>query len=106
MRAGTLRHECTLQSKQRTPDGMGGGKDEWVQVRKLWADISIPTGRTASVSQQLTAEVTAEIRVRPSPDLIAGRRMVNSGITYLIEAALPDNERSMLRLLCSNVTHP
>ena len=103
MRAGTLRHQCAVQAFQFTPDGYGGGTDAWVELRKIWADIATPTGRTAPVAQQLTALVTAEIRVRPAPDLVAGLRLVNSGMTYLVEAVLPDNERSMLRLLCSNV---
>lgn len=106
MRAGKLRHECSVQASQFTPDGYGGGTDVWVELRKVWADISTPTGRTAPVAQQLTALVTAEIQVRPAADLVAGLRLVNSGVTYLIEAALPDNERSMLRLLCSKVTNP
>lgn len=106
MRAGPLRHECVLQSKQRIPDGMGGGSDGWAAVRTIWAEITIPTGRTSPVAQQMNAEITAEIRARYAPDLVAGLRLVNSGTTYLIEAALPDNERSMLRLLCSNVLHP
>jgi SPP1 family predicted phage head-tail adaptor len=106
MRAGKLRHQCAVQAFQFTPDGYGGGTYTWVELRKIWADIATPTGRTAPVAQQLTALVTAEIQVRPAADLVAGLRLVNSGTTYLIEAALPDNERSMLRLLCSNVVNP
>ena len=106
MRAGRLRHELSLQSKQRVPDGMGGGVDGWVELRKVRAEITTPTGRTSPVSQQLTALVTAEIVVRPAADVVAGRRLVSATTTYLIEAALPDNEGSLLRLLCSNVPHP
>jgi hypothetical protein len=54
--------------------------------------------------------VTAEIRVRPRADAVAGNRLVHTekGVTttYLIGAALVDNENSMLRLLCSNVPNP
>jgi SPP1 family predicted phage head-tail adaptor len=82
---------------------MGGGVDGWVELRKVRADITVPTGRTSPVAQQLTADVTAEIHVRHAADLVAGLRLVNAGTTYLIEAALSDNERSMLRLLCSLV---
>lgn len=106
MRAGPLRHRCAVQKQTRIPDGMGGYEEGWLEIRSIWAEITIPTGRTSVVAEQVTAVVTAEIRVRPAADLVAGLRLVNSGVTYLIEAALPDNERSMLRLLCSNVTHP
>ncbi|CRM71428.1 hypothetical protein [Pseudomonas sp. 25 E 4] len=70
----------------------------------------MPTGRTAPVAEQLKVVVTAEIRIRPRADAVAGNRLVHTvnGITttYLIEAALPNNERDMLRLLCSNVPNP
>lgn len=106
MRAGPLRNHCSLQRQQRIPDEYGGYIEGWVDIRKVWAEITIPTGRTAVVAQQIVNIVTAEIRVRSAVDMVAGLRIAHSGTTYLIEAALPDNDRSMLRLLCSNVTHP
>lgn len=97
-----------LQAQQRVPDGAGGYVEQWVDLRRVWAEVTTPTGRVATVASQLVATITAEIRVRPSADLFAGRRLVHTRksvvTTYLIEAALPDNEDSMLRLLCSNVT--
>lgn len=108
MRAGPLRHHATLQVEQRGSDGAGGGPATWVELRKVWCEITTPTGRVAPVANQLQAVVTAEIRARPAADLIAGRRLVHTRngatTTYRIEAALLDNENSMLRLLCSNVT--
>ena len=106
MRAGRLRHLCSLQSAGRIPDGGGGYSQGWAEIRKVWMEITMPTGRTAVVAQQVKNLVTAEIRARPAPDLIALRRVVYSGTTYLIEAVLPDNESSMLRLLCSSVPNP
>ncbi len=106
MRAGTLRHRCTLQAEQPIPDGMGGSRAGWVELRKLWAEITTPTGRVAVVAQQLTATVDAEIRCRPSPKLVAGRRLVTRRGTYRIEAVLPDNVNSMVRLLCSSIANP
>jgi hypothetical protein len=50
--------------------------------------------------------VSAEIRVRPSADFVAGRRLVDGAITYRIEAVLPSNERDMMQLLCSSVANP
>lgn len=108
MRAGRLRHRPMLQAQQRVPDGAGGYAEQWVDLRPVWAEITMPSGRVATVANQLQAVVSAEVRARPAADLVAGRRLVHTrqGVTttYLIEAALPDNENSMLRLLCSNVT--
>ncbi|NWA30060.1 head-tail adaptor protein [Pseudomonas sp. C6002] len=110
MRAGPLRHRCTMFKPVLTKNKTGGFDTSWVELVKLWSEITMPTGRTAPVAEQLKAVVTAEIRIRPRSDAVAGNRLVHTsgGIatTYLIEAALPNNERDMLRLLCSNVPNP
>jgi len=108
MRAGPLRNRCTIQNRQRVPDGAGGFVEGWADIADggVWAEITMPTGRVAVVADQLTGLVTAEIRIRPRSDVVAQMRLVHKTTTYLIEAVLPDNERSMLRLLCSNVPHP
>lgn len=106
MRAGPLRHLCILQRSERVPDGMGGGKDGWVEVRRIWAEITLPTGRSQVAAQQIQSVVTAEIRCRPADDIQALMRLVHKGTTYKIEAVLPDNVSSMLRLLCSSEPHP
>jgi len=106
MRAGPLDRRCTLLKSVQQPRP-GGGRDEvWTEVSKVWAEITIPTGRIAAVADQLTALVTAEIRVRHRKSISAGMRISCAGETYLIEAALPDAGRVMLRLLCSNVVNP
>lgn len=106
MRAGPLRHRPTLFRPERVKNRTGGYEETWLEVGQLWAEITLPTGRIEAVAEKLSRVVTAEIRVRPRGDLIAGCRLVEKGTTYLVEAALLDNERSMLRLLCSNVTNP
>ncbi|KWV72171.1 phage head closure protein [Pseudomonas fluorescens] len=103
MRAGPLRHHCSVQALQEISDGYGGYSEGWTETRKVWAEITMPTGRTSVVAQQITALVTAEIRVRPAADLVVGVRIVHGADRYLVEAALLDNENSMLRLLCSLV---
>ena len=110
MRAGPMRHRCAMHKPVRVKNGSGGFEVTWPEVGKLWAEITFPTGRISPVAEQLTAVVTAEIRIRPRTDAVAGNRLVHTvkGIstTYLIEAALLNNERDMLRLLCSNVPNP
>lgn len=106
MKAGPLRHLCSVQKAARVPDGLGGYIQGWAEMRKVWTEITMPTGRTSVVAQQVTAVVTAEIRCRPAPDLVAGLRLVHGTATYKVEASLLDNDRTMLRLLCSNVPNP
>lgn len=106
MRSGPLRHRCVLMREQ-TITRPGGGLDKsWVEVGKLWAEIAVPTGRVEAVANQIRAVVSAEIRVRYRPGVFAGMRLVRKTNTYLIGAALPDNDHTMLRLLCSNVVNP
>lgn len=106
MRAGPLRHRGSLQRQTRINDGMGGYREGWVEVRTVRAEITMPTGRTAPVSQQIKAVVSAEIRVRMARDIKAGHRLVFTDGSYLVEVVLADNDRTMLRLLCSNVENP
>lgn len=110
MRAGPMRHRCTMLKPVMTKNKSGGFDTTWSDLGKLWAEITIPTGRIAPVAEQLKAVVTAEVRIRPRADAVAGNRLVEiiNGVrtTYLIEAALPNNERDLLRLLCSSVPNP
>ena len=110
MRAGPLRHRCTMLKPVRVKNKTGGFDTTWTEVGQLWAEIALPTGRTAPVAEQLQTVVTAEIRIRPRPDAVAGNRLVYTaqGITttYLIDTALPNNQGDLLRLLCASVPNP
>lgn len=106
MRAGPLRHRCTLMQSQQLKRPGGGFSESWVELGRLWAEITIPTGRIQTVADQLEAVVSAEIRVRYRTDIVAGMRIVRGQQTYLVEAPLPDNDQTMLRLLCSSVATP
>lgn len=109
MRAGPLRHKCSLQHCTLVPEPGGGKAEQWSVLREsVWTEIGLPTGRLQPIADQVQAVVTAEIKVRYSRIFTAGMRLVHksTGDTYLIEAALPANERDMLRLLCSNVINP
>lgn len=110
MRAGPMRHRCTMFKPVLTKNKTGGQDVTWSEIGELWSEITMPTGRVLPVAEQLKVVVTAEIRIRPRADAVAGNRLVHTvkGITttYLIGAALIDNENTMLRLLCSNVPNP
>lgn len=103
MRIGPLNQRCSLLTLETVKRPGAGVSETWVKVGDTWAEITLPTGRIAPVADQLTAMVTAEIRVRFRKTIIAGMRIVHGDDTYFIEAALPALKRTMLRLLCSNV---
>lgn len=108
MRAGPMRHRGVLSRPERAQNETGGFDEVWVEVGKVWAEITMPTGRVSAVAEQLEAVVSAEIRIRPRPDVQSGWRFteISTGTAYKIEAPLLNNERDMLRLLCSSVPNP
>lgn len=106
MRAGPLKHRCDVSKPHREPNGSGGATKTWVNAGKVWAEITMPTGRIAPVAEQLTATITAEIRIRPRSDIAAEWRLSEHDVTYQVEAVLIDNDRTMMRLLCSSVPNP
>jgi SPP1 family predicted phage head-tail adaptor len=106
MRAGPLRHHCTIQRAETITRPGGGRVELWTDIIKIWAEITLPSGRVAVAADQLTAEITAEIRIRYRTDISAGMRIIHKSTTYKVEAALADNDQTMLRLLCSNVVNP
>lgn len=106
MRAGPMNKRCTLMKSQAVERPGGGLPATWVEVGKVWAEITLPTGRTAPMADRLEATVTAEIKIRYRADVVAGMRLVSPIGTYLVQAALPDRDPAMLRLLCSSVTNP
>ncbi|HBK49701.1 MAG TPA: head-tail adaptor protein [Pseudomonas sp.] len=108
MRAGPMRHRGLLSKPERVQNKTGGFDQVWADVGKVWAEISMPTGRVSPLAEQIEAVISAEIRIRPRSDVVAGWRFTDlrSGATYTIEAPLLNNERDMLRLLCSSVPNP
>jgi len=106
MRAGPLRHHCAIHKAEQITRPGGGRVESWTELVKVWAEITLPSGRVAVAADQLTAEITAEIRIRYRTDISAGMRVIHKSSTYKVEAALADNDQTMLRLLCSNVVNP
>ncbi|MBH3412939.1 phage head closure protein [Pseudomonas putida] len=108
MKAGPMRHRCRIYKPHREQNRSGGATETWVEVGEVWAEVTTPTGRVSPVAEQVQAVISAEIRIRPRSDIVAGWRLTEkrTGMTYKVEAALPNNERDMLRLLCSSVPNP
>lgn len=106
MRAGPLKHRCVVTKPHRQKNASGGATETWLDAGKVWAEITMPTGRVAPFAEQLQAVISAEIRIRPRADIVAGWRLACNGVAYKVEAALLDNDRTMQRLLCSTAPNP
>ena len=103
MKAGRLRHRCTLEGLQRVPDGLGGHQEQWQVLKPFWAEVSLPRGKTQPGAPQLQTQITAELIARPDNAFRVGHQVLCRGKTYRIDAVLPDNRNTLVRLLCSAV---
>lgn len=108
MRAGPLRHLFKVSFPQEERNKSGGATVTWLPAvhPDMWGELRTPTGRVAPIAEKLQAVVTAEIIARPRADIVAGWRVTRRGVTYKVEAVLPDNENTLMRLLCSSVPNP
>ena len=106
MRAGPLRHRCKIYQQRQTKDSLGGMIDEYVSSGSLWAEIKSISGRTFLSASQKQAEVTVEIIIRYRSDIDEGVRLqedIEGAKLYEVVAPLPDNKRTMLKLMCKTV---
>ena len=101
MMAGILRDKVSVETTQKTPDGMGGFTSTPVAIRAAWCIVTMPTGKTEVIAQRLTNTVTLEIKTRPSTIWQPGRTAIFNNSRYLIEAVLQTNRVDEIRVLCS-----
>ena len=108
MRAGPLRHRFQVIHRHEERNKSGGATVTWLPAARpdMGGEVRTPSGRVNAVAEKLNAVVTAEIIGRPRVDIVAGSRLSRRGITYQVEAVLPDNENTLMRLLCSSVPNP
>ncbi|MFV3289125.1 head-tail adaptor protein [Pseudomonas sp. NY11955] len=108
MRAGPLRHRFEVTHRHEERNKSGGASVTWFPAARpeMWCEVRTPTGRVTAVAEKLSAVVTAEIIGRPRSDIVAGSRLIRRGVTYQVEAVLPDNDNTLMRLLCSSVPNP
>ena len=104
MRAGPLRHLCTLRALTETKDELNQPVKGWADIGKVWAEIKTPSGRMYDAASQMQAQISAEINIRYRRDVVAGQHLVCDGITYEVIAPLPTNQRDMLKLMCKTVS--
>lgn len=105
MRAGKLKHRITLQRFEEGYGPLGEPINRWVDYATLNAEVKGISGRELLASGSLAAEATVRMWIRYRSDVRQGHRVKYSsssvdGDLYGIEAAIPDNDRTCLELLC------
>ena len=101
MMAGILRDKVSVETTQKTPDGVGGFTSAPFAVGAAWCSVTMPSGKTEVIAQRLTNAVTLEIKTRPSKIWQTGRTAIFNNARYLIEAVLQTSRVDEIRVLCS-----
>lgn len=101
MRAGKLRRRASLQRKQVIQDAYGAEIATWAEFGAVAAGVEPVSGREfLAQGAERQGEVTVRIRIRWRDDVRAADRAVVDDQTYEVEAALADERRTELVLMC------
>ena len=110
MRTGQLNHFLTIQRENstRATDGSGDRNKSWSNEFDVWGDIDALSGRDyiAAKTQQTMISHRISIRYSDIPPGFEwpGCRIESEGVTYKINAALPDNQngKQWITLMCES----
>jgi len=103
MRAGSLRHRLTIQSKNSTGDGMGGMTFSWSDDKTVYGAIWPLRGTERLTAQSLESEITCQIRIRYTADVTPAKRIQRGDSTQcfdIVSVVNPDYRNRELILYC------
>ncbi len=105
MKTGRMKHRVTLQRFEEGRGPLGEPMKRWGDYATVWAEVKGISGRELVSSGSLASEVTLRIWIRFRSDVKQGQRVlchtsVTGGDVFGIVAAIPDNNRTSLELLC------
>ena len=107
-RAGRLRHRVSIQKQTEVIDpDLGPIGRDWVEMDKVWAEISPLSARDFIQSSALQSQITARITIRYRDDVDASMRVVHRNKVYNITGVLSDRDSGVeyLTLPCSEGTN-
>lgn len=105
MKAGPLRHRVMLQEPLKTQDPETGAiVDSWVDVKKIWAEVTAVSARDFVAAQAFQKKITSRIKIRYRTGISDKHRILFRGEIYNIEGVLPDPDSGLeyLTLPCSS----
>lgn len=106
MRAGTLRHRVTLQTRSVGVDALGQELETWNDLATVWASVSTKRGREYFAAGSVQAEASVVFRIRYRSDILMNSTMLRllwRGSPYdIIEPPLDvDGRGQMIDLFAS-----
>jgi SPP1 family predicted phage head-tail adaptor len=111
MKAGRLRHWLTFETLIEQQDSDGNKVQEWVDAfdtnPRMPCEVQALSGRELIAAQAVQSRVTTRIRTRYRAGFDAMQRAVGGGVTYNIEAVIPDPDSRIrfVTLLASSGTN-
>lgn len=102
MKAGTLRHRVTVQTRTDAVDPIGQPVTTWDTVGSVWADVRYQTGLGAIKAGADVSVSKVSIRVRQAA-YAPGQRIVYGNEVFSVKAVLPDGTGSHVDLLCEAI---
>ena len=104
MQAGKLRQRVTLQTATETANDYGELTRIWADTTTVWASVESLTGREYLQAQQEKISVTTRIVMRYRSGVTTTMRATWDGHTYNIRSVLQDERKTMLTLMCQEVS--
>ncbi|MAO13712.1 phage head closure protein [Marinobacter sp.] len=101
MNIGKMRHPVTIRALQPTQDPVTGEMGEgWADLATVWGSIDSVTGREFMAASAEQATTTHRITIYYRDDLKPDMRLFSAPVEYQIKAILPNNDRSLISIMC------
>lgn len=92
---------CTIRRRQESPDEMGGGTVDWIEVAQVWANIRPMRGGERFFAQQITPDSGYVIGIRNRDDLRESDVIDTPLGRYDVKFIRQDRRAPFLELECS-----
>jgi SPP1 family predicted phage head-tail adaptor len=104
MRVGQLRQSLVLQSATKAVDSVGESIKTWANLSTnptVWGRAVYLSGRELEAAQKINSDIQMEFTIRHRADITTKNRVVWNSKNWNIGAVLPDERKTMVRLLAS-----
>lgn len=95
-----LSKRVTLQQRTAGQDAAGQPLTTWADVATVWGHIGYLSGYETIKADASSSSTKASIRIRARAGTTSDMRAVCGGVTYSIDAVLPDGAR-FINLACT-----
>ncbi|MBN3758162.1 phage head closure protein [Paraburkholderia azotifigens] len=105
MRAGDLNRRVRIEARAGRRDARTGQpSDVWKELVTVWGNVRMIKGKESLLAAAEISRAAASIRIRYRTDVEAGMRAVVDGVTFRVEAVLPNvSTRDYTDLVCGTI---